>query len=131
MIPFVLNASPRSSEKRYYARANTLAFRRKHFCDSLPKIMAICKQFGRCGKEQCRCNSGRLHGPYYYEFYIEDGRLRKRYIRKADGERAFAMYSLYRERQKKRAADRREFTEMSRELRSISRMFTQLDSLIP
>jgi len=93
--------------------------------------MAICKQFGRCGKEQCRCKSGHLHGPYYYEFYSEDGRLRERYIRKADAERVFTMYSVYRERQKQRVADRREFAGMRRELRTIKRMFAQLESLMP
>ncbi|PYP82744.1 MAG: hypothetical protein DMF61_25525 [Blastocatellia bacterium AA13] len=93
--------------------------------------MAICPQFRKCGKERCRCNDGHLHGPYYFEFYRKDGRLKKRYVRSADAERVWTIYSLYRARQKKRAADRKEFTEMSRELRNIKRMFAQLESRMP
>ena len=59
-----------------------------------------------------------------------DGRLRKHYIPKRDAERVWKSYSLDREIQKKHAADREEFTEMSRELRSIDRLLTQLRSLI-
>jgi hypothetical protein len=31
----------------------------------------------------CRCAGGDLHGPYYYLFWRERGRLRKRYVRTA------------------------------------------------
>lgn len=40
----------------------------------------------RCGKSPCRCEPGSLHGPYYYRFTREGGRLRKRYVRKAEAE---------------------------------------------
>jgi len=52
----------------------------------LPKILpaAVCAQFVRCGKPDCRCASGKLHGPYFYCFWREGGRLRKAYIPKAD-----------------------------------------------
>lgn len=41
---------------------------------------AICAQWKRCGRPNCRCASGQLHGPYYYRFYREGGRLRKEYL---------------------------------------------------
>ncbi len=52
----------------------------------LPKKLsgAVCAQWKRCGKVSCRCASGTLHGPYYYRFWREDGRLRKAYVRSAD-----------------------------------------------
>jgi hypothetical protein len=55
----------------------------------LPKILpaAVCPQFVRCGKPDCRCISGKLHGPYFYCFWREDGKLKKAYIRKADVDR--------------------------------------------
>lgn len=37
----------------------------------------------KCGKPTCRCASGRqldFHGPYYYRFWRENGRLRKAYV---------------------------------------------------
>jgi hypothetical protein len=61
------------------------------FAEMLPKIPrpwleagAVCAQYVRCGKPNCRCASGGLHGPYYYRFTREGGRLRKRYVRKAE-----------------------------------------------
>ena len=53
---------------------------------TLPKTLpgAVCAQWKRCGKPACKCASGRLHGPYYYRFWREDGRLRKVYVKPAD-----------------------------------------------
>lgn len=37
----------------------------------------------RCGKERCRaCGRGYAHGPYWYAYRKEGGRLRKRYVGK-------------------------------------------------
>ena len=48
---------------------------------ALPKTGAVCLQWVRCGRASCRCSRGELHGPYYYLFWREGGRLRKRYVR--------------------------------------------------
>ena len=45
---------------------------------------AVCPQFVRCGTPGCKCATGDLHGPYYYRFWREDGRLRKVYVKRAD-----------------------------------------------
>ena len=50
----------------------------------LPKKGAVCLQWVRCSRPGCRCASGKLHGPYHYLFWREDGRLAKRYVRVAD-----------------------------------------------
>ncbi len=55
----------------------------------LPKMTAgltgsIHAERKRCGRPNCRCARGRMHGPYSYLYWREDGRLRKRYIRAAD-----------------------------------------------
>ena len=49
--------------------------------ETLPKTPAVCIHWVRCGKTGCQCAQGELHGPYYYLFWRENGRLRKRYIR--------------------------------------------------
>ena len=34
----------------------------------------------KCGKPRCRCAEGELHGPYWYAYAWQDGRIRKRYV---------------------------------------------------
>ena len=50
--------------------------------DVLPKTLdgVVCPQMVRCGKVGCKCQQGQLHGPYYYRFFRENGRLRKQYV---------------------------------------------------
>jgi hypothetical protein len=54
--------------------------------EKLPKTLpaAICTQYVRCGKPGCKCARGELHGPYFYRFWREGGKLKKVYIKKAD-----------------------------------------------
>jgi len=50
-----------------------------------PEVLAgsVIAQRVRCGRSNCRCKNGgaALHGEYFYHFWREDGRLRKRYLR--------------------------------------------------
>jgi hypothetical protein len=55
--------------------------------ESLPKTPlagVVLPQWVRCGRPNCRCARGELHGPYYARFWREGGRLRKKYVRPAD-----------------------------------------------
>jgi hypothetical protein len=36
----------------------------------------------KCGKLACRCASGLLHGPYWYAYQKQTGRLKSRYVGK-------------------------------------------------
>ena len=60
--------------------------------DPLPKMLpgAVCKQWVRCGRSNCRCSREKLHGPYYYRFWREGGRLRKQYVKRSDVEKVRA-----------------------------------------
>jgi hypothetical protein len=42
------------------------------------------REWVRCGKLLCKCAgaNGKLHGPYWYMYWREKGRLRSRYIGK-------------------------------------------------
>ncbi len=42
------------------------------------------QQMVRCGKVTCHCAGGELHGPYFYRFWRESGRLRKQYVNRAE-----------------------------------------------
>lgn len=36
----------------------------------------------RCGKKNCHCAEGELHGPYWYAYWSEDGRTKSQYVGK-------------------------------------------------
>jgi hypothetical protein len=36
----------------------------------------------RCGKENCKCASGKLHGPYWYSYIRIKGRVKSQYVGK-------------------------------------------------
>lgn len=52
----------------------------------LPKTLpgTICSQMIRCGKPNCKCKQGQLHGPYFYHFQRINGALVKKYVKAAD-----------------------------------------------
>ena len=46
---------------------------------------AVCQQWVKCGKPNCRCARGELHGPYWYRCWRDAlGSCRKEYVRPAD-----------------------------------------------
>ncbi len=49
----------------------------------LPKILrgSVHREFKKCGKSNCKCALGALHGAYYYHFVRVDGKLKKRYLK--------------------------------------------------
>jgi hypothetical protein len=51
--------------------------------DKLPGTVG--KQWVKCGKPNCRCTRGELHGPYWYRFWRDkSGRTHKQYVKEAD-----------------------------------------------
>ncbi len=36
----------------------------------------------RCGKENCKCTRGKLHGPYWYSYFSLNGRTKSEYVGK-------------------------------------------------
>ena len=54
--------------------------------EPLPKTLpgVVRPQWVRCGRGNCRCARGRLHGPYFYRFWREGGRLRKQYVKPSE-----------------------------------------------
>ena len=74
---------------------------------TLPKMMkgSVHAQWVKCGKPGCRCARGEPHGPYFYLFWREQGRLRKAYIRTGDLPHVVAAIRAYRlEKQRVRDA---------------------------
>jgi len=40
------------------------------------------KELIKCGKKGCKCNDGKLHGPYFYAYWSEGGMTKSQYIGK-------------------------------------------------
>ena len=63
----------------------------KKVADSLPKILdmacyngSLQEQWVRCGKTNCKCSRGILHGPYFYLFVSMSNGVSKTYVRRSD-----------------------------------------------
>jgi hypothetical protein len=54
----------------------------KSAIESLPG--SVHPQWVTCGNPRCKCARGELHGPYWYRFWYEDGKLRKGYVKLQD-----------------------------------------------
>jgi hypothetical protein len=75
----------------------------------LPKTPpgALCAQMVRCGKPNCKCASGELHGPYSYRFARVNGVLIKRYVKVKDVPQLRAMCDVRRQEDRRhRRADK-------------------------
>jgi Family of unknown function (DUF6788) len=60
---------------------------------------AVCASYARCGKPNCKCARGELHGPYFHRYQWHDGRVIKEYIPLARVEEVRAACARYRELQ--------------------------------
>jgi hypothetical protein len=38
------------------------------------------REYVKCGKEGCTCAEGKGHGPYWYAYWKEKGKLKKKYL---------------------------------------------------
>jgi hypothetical protein len=85
----------------------------------LPKMMpgTVHAQFVKCGKQNCKCSRGELHGAYFYHFVRVGGRLRKRYLKADQVEQTQIACSNRQREEKERIESSRRFWEEFRELR--------------
>src|SRR5215216_724679 len=49
--------------------------------ESLYKTPSLVSHKTRCGRSNCRCARGELHGPYWYLYWREGTVQRRRYVR--------------------------------------------------
>lgn len=95
---------------------------------TLPKILpgAVCAQWVKCGKPNCKCAHGELHGPYYYRFWRENGRLRKEYIPLAQVETVRAACEEWRQRKRRANEALNELREVRGFLRDVEQELKKL-----
>ena len=82
---------------------------------------AVCAQYKRCGKANCKCARGQLHGPYYYRFVWVSGRVVKEYVPLSQTDEIRAACARYRALQDKLREGRRHFQMLLSRLRSTLR----------
>ena len=56
----------------------------QEIAETLYKIPALLTTWTRCGKPNCRCAAGRLHGPYHALHWREGRVQRRRYVKAAE-----------------------------------------------
>lgn len=100
----------------------------RKFAKPLPKISAmlngaVCAQYKKCGKGNCRCTHGQLHGPYYYRFQWYKGRMIKEYVRLNRVEETREACAKYRALQSQLLAGRQRYLQMIATLKSQLRGF--------
>ena len=97
----------------------------------LPKMIrgTICSQRVRCGKPNCKCAGGELHGPYYYHFERVAGVLKKRYVNPKELEQIRRLCSSRQATEKERRAiaqaNQRHWSKLSKELRVSEKLISE------
>jgi hypothetical protein len=89
----------------------------------LPKTLpgVVCPQWVQCGRPGCRCSHGRLHGPYFYRFWREGGRLRKEYVKRSEVEEVRARCQARRQLRRELQAGWRDWRQLAAFLKEVER----------
>lgn len=119
------------SKKDVRARAGREPSLEKKPEKMLPKIEplpgTLIPQFIRCGRPNCKCAKGELHGPYFYRFVRESGRLRKIYVKKADLQAVFDATVTYKQAN---VALRQQLAQSKREWREAMAVLKEYDRFL-
>ena len=81
-------------------------------------------RFIRCGRSNCKCAKGELHGPYYLRRWQRGGKRRSKYVKKGEVSATFAACLAYKR-------DRQETRELIRQINETgNRMLKALGMVI-
>lgn len=81
----------------------------------------------RCGKVNCKCSRGDLHGVYYYRYTWDEGRRRKSYIKRSEVKQVRAACAEYRKLQRQLRAGRAEWRATFSRARELFSFLAQAD----
>lgn len=87
-----------------------------------PLRAGILQQYKKCGRPNCRCVNGSLHGPYTYIVWMARGEQFKKYVRKSDLDLINARIAAYKRQQKQAREAKKSFGGLLRLLRYEARM---------
>jgi hypothetical protein len=78
-------------------RARSVGKKTRRFTRKIEPLRGgLVREMIRCGRTNCKCASGSLHGPYYYRVWMVRGRRYKTYVKNADLERTKASIEAFR-----------------------------------
>ena len=94
--------------------------------ETLPKTLpgVVCSHMVRCGKLNCKCQRGELHGPYYYRFWREDGKLRKQYVPRSQLEAIRLCCSRRRLAQQETRLARQDASQFTERIRQVEKLIS-------
>jgi hypothetical protein len=78
----------------------------------------------KCGKANCKCSRGELHGLYFYRYTWHEGRRRKSYVKRSEVEQVRAACAEYRKVQRQLRAGRAEYKRTLAYARALLRMLS-------
>lgn len=78
----------------------------------------------RCGKVNCKCSRGELHGVYFYHYTWDAGRRRKSYVKRSEVEQVRAACAEYRKMQRQSRVGRAEYQRNLAHARALLRMLS-------
>lgn len=81
----------------------------------------------KCGKPNCKCSRGELHGVYYYRYTWDEGRRRKSYVKRSEVEQVRAACAEYRKLQRQLRAGRAEWRATLSRARELFSFLAQAD----
>ncbi len=90
--------------------------------ETLYKTPALVTHRVRCGKPNCRCACGELHGPYWYRRWREGGRQRRQYVSARDAQPMETALAEWRRLRPPAYAMRQQLAELRRLLRMFDAM---------
>ena len=94
---------------------------------TLYKIPTLLTTWTRCGKAQCRCRDGQLHGPYHVLHWRDGAIQRRRYVRAAD---VPAVQAVLEKRRHQRRAERLVHALSLRSWRQLTRLVENYEARI-
>ena len=92
--------------------------------ETFHKTPALVTYRVRCGKPNCRCNNGELHGLYWFLRWREGGKQRRRYVKAAD---VPAVRAIIERRQAAERAERGARVRALFALRGLDRWLTEIE----
>lgn len=81
----------------------------------------LVREMIRCGRSNCKCADGSLHGPYYYRVWMVQGVRYKTYVKKAEFDRINSGIEAFRAQRREQQQADAELRTMLREIREASR----------
>ena len=81
----------------------------------------LVREMVHCGRTNCKCVNGSLHGPYHYRVWMVRGRRFKKYVKKADFDRIKTSIEAFRTKRCERQQFKEEIKTILRENREAHR----------